>query len=307
MEHKQPTVLDGDDDSSHDGALPSNDGVGQSGDDSTSSQDHAQVIAQEIQDDIQGTGWPDNALNDELRRELLMPHPTGAAAARKPPSVPLAPMKRMQARFNPLADFLSYVVVFVGGCFGTAFRYGLWLLIPANAGNSGLLMAFHPATFVANMVACFLFAVLTSYMAQAIWVKKRVRQLAGRGLGMGMCGGFSTLSAMMIEDITAMNNHGYVGLLLYTIISFICGIAVAWFGSWLGIRITARRVASDTVAQALREQVKAKPAIGVRVPNPNQNPDEMTSSSLGAMARREADPDTDEIPVVADPMTGEVK
>ena len=30
--------------------------------------------------------------------------PSGAAASKHPPQIPLAPMKRMQARFNPLAD-----------------------------------------------------------------------------------------------------------------------------------------------------------------------------------------------------------
>ncbi|MEE1296007.1 MAG: CrcB family protein [Bifidobacterium sp.] len=273
---------------------------------------HDERIAREAEADETGTGWPDNDLNDALRRELLNPHPTGAAAARKPPSVPLAPMKRMQARFNPLADAMSYLVIFLGGCFGTAARYGLWLAMPSAGGDSGLMMAFHPATFIANMIACFLFALLTSYTAQAIWIRKRTRQLMGRGFGMGMCGGFSTLSAMMIEDITAMHDGGYLGFFLYTVVSFLCAIAVAWFGSWLGVRLTSRRVARDNVAEALRHIRHPKPAIGVRVPTDPANTEaSLTSSSLGALASPPKDgepaPDTDEIPVVADPMTGEVK
>ena len=35
-----------------------------------------------------------------------IPHPTGAAAAEQPPQIPLAPVKRVQAQFNPLADGL---------------------------------------------------------------------------------------------------------------------------------------------------------------------------------------------------------
>ena len=34
---------------------------------------------------------------------------TPAANTMDPPTIPLAPMKRMQARFNPLADGLMYV------------------------------------------------------------------------------------------------------------------------------------------------------------------------------------------------------
>ncbi|KFI65511.1 fluoride efflux transporter FluC [Bifidobacterium cuniculi] len=268
---------------------------------------HDERVAREVEQDVTGTGWPDDQLDDALRRELLSPHPTGAAAARKPPSVPLAPLKRMQARFNPLADFLSYVVIFLGGAVGTGLRYLLWLSMPASASGHGLLLAFHPATFLANMIACFLFAMLTSYTAQAIWMKKRTRQLMGRGIGMGICGGFSTLSAMMVEDITALHTGGYLGFFLYTMLSFILGIAVAWFGSWLGVRLTAKRVGSENVAEALRNLQHAKPAIGVRVPvDPST---QLTSSSLGSLAARtdDPDPDTDEIPVVPDPMTGEVK
>lgn len=94
--------------------------------------------------------------------------------------------------------------------FGTALRYSLWLLWPQPLSKGGLLMAFHPATLIANLCACFIFAVLVSYMSQAVWVKKRTRQLANGGFGMGMCGGFSTLSAMMVEDITSLHSHSYL-------------------------------------------------------------------------------------------------
>ena len=156
-------------------------------------------------------------------------------------------------------------------------------------------------------------------MTQAIWIRKRARQLISRGVGMGMCGGFSTLSAMMIEDITAMHNGGYWGFFLYTMLTFIAGMVVAWFGSWLGLQLTRKRSARQAVADVMRMQTRAKPAIGVRVPtdpdvagarlaDPN---DKLQSASLAALAATthtgDPDPDTDEIPVVADPMTGEVK
>lgn len=236
----------------------------------------------------------------DLRKELMQPHPTGAAAARKPPSVPLAPMKRMQARFNPLANGMIYLVVFLGGCVGTALRYGLWLVLPYPGSDSPLWMAFHPATFIANMIACFVFALLTSYMSQAIWIRKHVRQLASRGIGMGMCGGFSTLSAMMVEDITALHNSGYLSFIVYTVITFLVGIVVAWFGSWLGLKLTSVRAASLAVADALRHREQPKPAIGVRVP--------VEDAPLDAMPVGDPNPKTDEIPIVhADPLTGEVK
>ena len=79
--------------------------------------------------------------------------PSGAAASKHPPQIPLAPMKRMQARFNPLADGLMYLVVFVGGFVGVGFRRATDLLLPSVNGSP-----FVVGTFVSNMLACFLFA-----------------------------------------------------------------------------------------------------------------------------------------------------
>lgn len=246
------------------------------------------------------------------KKKLFSARPTGAAAVRRPPKVPLAPRKRLQAKFNPLADFAVYVVVFLGGVVGTIFRYGMWLWMP----DDGPVAGFHPPTFLANMLACFIFALLTTYMTQASWIKKRARQLTSRGIGMGMCGGFSTLSAMMIEDITALHEGQYVGLFFYTIASYICGFAVAWFGSWLAIKITAKRSASLAVA-ALVAANQAKPAIGVRVPADPAIATGLEPAASIALDDHEnvpayiapsfePDPITDEIPVIPDVESGEV-
>lgn len=70
-------------------------------------------------------------------RAQSTPSPQGAAAAARPPQIPLAPIKRVQARFNPLADGMMYLVVFFGGMLGTAMRYGLNLVMPATAARTG--------------------------------------------------------------------------------------------------------------------------------------------------------------------------
>lgn len=74
------------------------------------------------------------------------------------------------------------LVVFCGGTIGTAIRYA-FAQIPA-AGS------FHTGTFVANMLACFCYAGLTAYLAGASRFGARSKELASRGLGMGVCGGW---------------------------------------------------------------------------------------------------------------------
>ncbi|OZG62812.1 CrcB-like protein [Bifidobacterium lemurum] len=186
----------------------------------------------------------------ELSAAHVNPRPTGAAASPTPPQIPLAPIKRVQARFNPLADGMIYLVVFVGGCVGTAMRYGLGLSMPDAASESGFWSAFHPATFLANMLACFIFALLTSYVSQATWIRKRARQLTSRGVGMGMCGGFSTLSAMAVEGLLALQDGHYMGFAFYWAASFVGGLVVSWIGAVLGLRASSRR-AARAVAETL--------------------------------------------------------
>ena len=132
-----------------------------------------------------------------------------AANTMDPPTIPLAPMKRMQARFNPLADGLMYVVVFVGGFVGTPFVVG---------------------TFVSNMVACFLFAMLTEFMATASWLRRRVRQVVSRGVGLGLLGGLSTMSGVMLETMEGLHERHIASALGYLAGNFAGGLLTAAAG-----------------------------------------------------------------------------
>lgn len=167
--------------------------------------------------------------------------PSGAAAASNPPQIPLAPMKRVQARFNPLADGLMYLVVFVGGFVGVGCRRGLDMLLPSVNGTP-----FVVGTFVSNMLACFLFAMLTEYMATASWLRRRVRQAVSRGVGLGFLGGLSTMSGVMLEMMEGLRERHVASAFGYLAGSFVGGIVAALAGvlvmRWLLAKGTRKRV-----------------------------------------------------------------
>ena len=257
---------------------------------------------------------------------------TAPASGPVPPRIPLAPIKAVHPRFNPLADVMIYVVVFVGGCIGTGMRYGLGQLIPA-AESGAIASSFHLATFLANMAACFIYAALTTYVAQASWIRKRVRQLTSRGVGMGMCGGFSTLSAMVIEELTSLRQGYVIGFAIYMLVSFAGGLAVAWYGTRLGLAACAKRQAK-LVAAAFSPQPGGRHAMPAAMVTAVENAPIVVDAPVvvpvpdaaGAAAGKAADaadedesipsvsssviepkPDTAEIPMVSDPFTGEVR
>lgn len=167
--------------------------------------------------------------------------PSGAAAAPNPPQIPLAPMKRVQARFNPLADGLMYLVVFIGGFVGVGCRHGLDMLLPSVNGTP-----FVVGTFVSNMLACFLFAMLTEYMTTASWLRRRVRQAVSRGVGLGFLGGLSTMSGVMLEMMEGLRERHVASAFGYLAGSFVGGIVAALAGvlvmRWLLAKGTRKRV-----------------------------------------------------------------
>lgn len=235
--------------------------------------------------------------------------PVGAAASPNPPQISLAPIKKLRAQFNPLADGLVYLVVFIGGFVGTAARYGLSALWPAH--DTG----FPVATFVANMAACLLFSLLTETMASASWLRRRVRQLASRGLGLGLCGGLSTMSTVMLEGLRDILGHDPWMAVSYMLASMVGGVLCCVAGVCLAHVFTASRA-----AQSMRRMsLGSSPAHGVHAVKMNQDAaavgadsgdsvgaDVADGTANGMPASFEPTPITAEIPMVPDPVTGEV-
>ena len=175
------------------------------------------------------------------------------------PSVASRDAHERKGAASPLEDWPLYVAVFMGGCLGTALRYGLSLLLPRPVADAGLLSAFHTATFVANMCACFIYSWLTMMLAQSVWISKRTRSLVSHGVGMGMCGGFSTLSALVVEELMATRGGNLAGAVAYGLVSFVCGVAVVFAGVRLALAMTAKRQAAQ-VQETVRRQTTVEEA-----------------------------------------------
>ena len=215
-------------------------------------------------------------------------HPSGAAASKNPPQIPLAPMKRVQARFNPLADVVMYVVVFVGGFFGVGCRRVLDMLMPSVGGTP-----FVVGTFVSNMVACFLFAMLAEYMATASWLRRRVRQVVSRGVGLGFLGGLSTMSGVMLETMEGLHEQRFAAAFGYLAGSFVCGLIASAAGMAL-MRVVTSHGARKRVRAALADaSVSDSPESDIRSnagqPQMSDSPESDTQGEQGVRHVKVAD------------------
>ena len=100
-------------------------------------------------------------------------------------------------------------MVFVGGALGTAARYGV---------SSSMNTLPHPlsirwGTFTANVIAAFALAAITAALSHTLLSEhapasqKRAGELISKGLGMGVCGGLSTMSTLALE--IAASDYGW--------------------------------------------------------------------------------------------------
>ncbi|MDO8367533.1 MAG: fluoride efflux transporter CrcB [Saprospiraceae bacterium] len=86
---------------------------------------------------------------------------------------------------------LYFLLVFIGGGFGSVARWGLSLAIQP------LLPRFPWATLAANSLACFIMGILMGHqLANGVVEQRRLL------LAVGFCGGFSTFSTLSAETLT---------------------------------------------------------------------------------------------------------
>ncbi|CAN5896639.1 fluoride efflux transporter CrcB [soil metagenome] len=114
--------------------------------------------------------------------------------------------------------FKNLLLVGLGGCIGSMMRYLAWYLLRSPN--------FPLATMLVNITGSLVIGVIIGLSIKDISFSENWKLF----LATGICGGFTTFSALSVENLQMLQNGKYLLAFLYTAATIIFGIAAAWLG-----------------------------------------------------------------------------
>ncbi|MDL2264879.1 fluoride efflux transporter CrcB [Parabacteroides sp. OttesenSCG-928-G21] len=113
------------------------------------------------------------------------------------------------------------LLVGLGGGVGSIFRYltSVWVL-------RRFTYDFPLATFIVNIVGCFLIGLLIGFSFKHNWVDENIKLL----LITGFCGGYTTFSAFALENWGMIETGNYGAFVFNVLGSVVLGITAVFMG-----------------------------------------------------------------------------
>lgn len=112
------------------------------------------------------------------------------------------------------------LLVGLGGGIGSIFRYLTSVWTAKHYTN-----AFPLATFITNVLGCFVIGLLIGYFSNAS-TDNSLKLL----FITGFCGGYTTFSTFAAENISLLQHQNYVTLIAYTLASVLVGFLAVGLG-----------------------------------------------------------------------------
>lgn len=118
----------------------------------------------------------------------------------------------------------TLLIVGMGSFFGGGMRYLFSRLIQSHVSHPLPL-----GTLVVNVVGCLLIGFLYGCFERSHVSNPEIRLF----LTVGFCGGFTTFSTFMNENLQLLKADSFIYMALYTALSLFIGLLFVWGGYWI--------------------------------------------------------------------------
>ncbi|MDQ0214007.1 CrcB protein [Oikeobacillus pervagus] len=116
--------------------------------------------------------------------------------------------------------FLQILLVGIGGFLGAVARYSISLQLSSRSS-----FKIPMGTLTVNLVGAFLLGIITGV---------HVNRITFLIFGIGFLGAFTTFSTLKLEMTRLHKNEKKKTFFLYTMITYGCGLLLAYIGYWVG-------------------------------------------------------------------------
>ncbi len=115
----------------------------------------------------------------------------------------------------------NIIAIAIGGAIGALARFSINMQAESPVG-----------TIIENISGSFLLGILTAY-----FLIRLTKEWLRLGLGVGLCGGFTTMSTLAFDSVFLFQTESFFVVLLYLLISIFGGIIFAFLGFFLGNKL----------------------------------------------------------------------
>jgi len=118
----------------------------------------------------------------------------------------------------------EFIIVGIGGMIGSMGRYGVSLFFLTSLAERS-----YYGTLTVNLIGSFLIGITTGYVS-------KMDDSISLFLTVGVFGGFTTFSTFSLDGIKLLQSELYRDFLLYSFLTFFCGLILCTIGYLIGHR-----------------------------------------------------------------------